>query len=49
MKSFKSIIGRIGGLACSLAFFAAISSVNLACFWKFHQPKFPEALEKYKD
>jgi len=48
MKKIRIKFLRIGSVVCSLALFLAIHSANVACFGKYHQPKFPEGLEKYK-
>ncbi len=44
----KKLMLKIASSIASLALFVGIISVNTASVFIFHQPKVPEALEKYR-
>lgn len=40
----KKYLYKLGYIACSLAMFFAVSSLNNLCIWKYHQPEVPKEL-----
>ena len=48
MKKFKSFFLKYGTALSALALFMGVSSVNSACFTFYHQPKVPEAMNRFK-
>lgn len=40
----KRILFKLGYLACSLAMFVAVNSLNNICVWKSYQPVVPKEL-----
>ncbi len=48
MKNFNKFMEKACGILASLALIIGISSVDSACFLFVHQPKVPEAMNKFK-
>lgn len=48
MQKVKNFIIKLGGSFAALALLIGISTANTACFSTFHQPKEPEAMNKFK-
>jgi cyclic lactone autoinducer peptide len=48
MQKFKNFIIKFGSAFAALALMIGISTSNSACFIVYHQPKEPEAMNKFK-
>lgn len=48
MKKFKGFMLKYGTALSALALFVAASSMDSACYIFFHQPKVPEAMNRFK-
>ena len=44
----RKVTFRIGGLIASLALFFGIASSQAACASWYHQPKVPQAMDRFK-
>jgi len=44
----KKIYSKLGILANCMALLMVVQSANTACGWIVHEPRFPEAANKYK-
>ena len=48
MKKFKNFIMKCGSTFAAIALIVGISTSNSACTIIWHQPKEPEAMDKFK-
>lgn len=48
MRKIKNFIVKFGSSFAALALIIGISTSNSACLMVFHQPKEPEAMNKFK-
>lgn len=48
MQKLKNFIVKFGSTFAALALIIGISTSNSACFIVYHQPKEPEAMNKFK-
>lgn len=48
MNKFKAFAMKCGCLLSTLALIVGISSVDSACYLFIHQPKVPEAMNRFK-
>lgn len=43
-NNMRKLMLKLGGLACSVAAFVAVYSVNIACTGKYYQAELPKSL-----
>ena len=48
MQKFKSFLMKFGSTFAALALMVGIATSNSSCLMVFHQPKEPEAMNKFK-